>query len=220
MAAAQKAVGEVANRSFMMWGYGGHLVNFPIDKGATLNVVAFQTKEDGTWEHDDWVIPGTTEQALVDFKDWSQPVRDLIANLKSPNVWALFEHPPATTYHRDGLICLLGDCAHASTPHQGAGAGMAIEDAAVLSTLLGHIKEPNPAILTKVFQAYDQSRRPRSQKLVTTSRDAGYLYDFQKEGILDDPQKLRDDIEQRMRWIWDIDTEQHCANAVNTMDEL
>lgn len=220
MAAAKQAVGELANGSHMWWGYGGHLVDFPIDKGATLNIVAFQTKKDGKWEHDDWVVPGTTEQALEDFKDWSQPVRDLIANLTSPSVWALFEHPPATTYHRNGRICLLGDCAHASTPHQGAGAGMAIEDAAVLSTLLGHINNSDPAILAKVFEAYDQLRRPRSQKLVTTSRDAGQLYDFQKEGILDDPQKLRDDIEQRMRWIWEIDMEEHCTDAVKIMEKL
>ncbi len=186
-----------------------------------MNVVAFQSKKDGKWEHgDEWVIPGTTEQALEDFEDWSQPVRNLIANLKSPNVWALFEHPPVDTYHRDGKICLLGDCAHASTPHQGAGAGMAIEDAAVLSVLLGHIKRTDPAVLSALFEAYDQTRRPRSQKLVTTSRDAGLLYDFQKQGILDDPRKLKEDIEQRFKWIWEIDMDKHCADAVRLMDTL
>lgn len=220
METAKKAVGNLAERSHMFWGYGGHLVDFPIDKGATLNVVAFQTKKDGKWEHDDWVIPGTTEQALEDFKDWSQPVRNLISNLKSPSIWALFEHPPAATYRRDGKICLLGDCAHASTPHQGAGAGMAIEDAAVLSSLIGHIKHPERAIMVKVFEAYEQLRRPRSQKLVTTSRDAGQLFDFQKEGILDEPQKLKSDIEERMQWIWEIDMEAHCAGAVKLMDSL
>ena len=97
---------------------------------------------------------------------------------------------------------------------------MAIEDSAVLSSLLGHITDPNPAILTKVFEAYDQVRRPRSQKLVTTSRDAGQLYDFQKEGILDEPQKLKENIEQRMRWIWEMDTEAHCAEAIKIMDTL
>jgi salicylate hydroxylase len=220
MADAKKAVGDLADVSHMFFGYGGHLVDFPIDKGATLNVVAFQTKTDNRWEHDDWVVPGTTEQALEDFKDWSQPVRDLLANLKSPSVWALFEHPPASTYHRNGRICLLGDCAHASTPHQGAGAGMAIEDAAVLSRLLGHVGDADPAILTKVFHAYDQLRRPRSQKLVTTSRDAGQLYDFQKDGILDNPHRIKADIDQRMRWIWEIDMEAHCAEAVKIMDTL
>lgn len=220
MADAKKAVGDLANVSHMFFGYCGHLVDFPIDKGATLNVVAFQTKKDNKWEHDDWVVPGTTEQALEDFKDWSQPVRDLLANLKSPSVWALFEHPPASTYHRNGRICLLGDCAHASTPHQGAGAGMAIEDAAVLSKLLAHVRDPDPAILAKVFHAYDQLRRPRSQKLVTTSRDAGQLYDFQKNGVLDNPQKIKAEIDQRMRWIWEIDMEAHCAEAVKIMDTL
>jgi hypothetical protein len=29
----------------MMCGYGGHLVNFPVDKGQALNIVAFRTKQ-------------------------------------------------------------------------------------------------------------------------------------------------------------------------------
>lgn len=216
---AKKALGDLANRSQVCWGYGGHLVAFPIDKGATLNVVAFQTKNNQVWEHgSDWVIPGTTSDVLEDFKDWSEPVRELLAMLKKPSVWALFEHPPTATYIKAGKICLLGDCAHASTPHQGAGAGMAIEDAAVLSRLLGQVNQPDPQILGRVFETYDVVRRPRTQRLVTTSRDAGLLYDFQKEGVWDDPKKLREDMEHRLRWIWDEDLDEHCAAAVKLLN--
>lgn len=34
--------------------------------------------------------------------------------------------------------------------------------------------------LRKVFKAYDAAQRLRTQKLVKTSRDTGYLYGFQK----------------------------------------
>jgi len=44
--------------------------------------------------------------------------------MEKPDVWALFDHPPAPTYFK-GRFALLGDAAHASTPHQGAGAGQA-----------------------------------------------------------------------------------------------
>ncbi|KAI8183532.1 FAD-dependent monooxygenase azaH [Colletotrichum sp. SAR 10_86] len=49
--------------------------------------------------------------------------------------WGLFDlgDHPVPTFSR-GRICLIGDAAHASTPHQGAGAGLCIEDAATLAS--------------------------------------------------------------------------------------
>jgi salicylate hydroxylase len=114
MGKAVEAIGPIARKSHMIWGYDGHFVCFPIDKGQTLNVVAFQTKKDGQWQESDWVIPGTIPQALEDYKDWSEPVKNLIRGLRKPDIWALFEHPPARSYwDGEGKICLLGDCAHA-----------------------------------------------------------------------------------------------------------
>ena len=219
MEEAVRAIGDTAHNSHMTCGYGGHLVNFPVDKGQTLNVVAFQTKADGKWEHGkEWVVPATTEDVLADYQEWDDSVQNLLSMLERPDKWGIFEHTPASTYHRGGKICLLGDCAHASSPHQGAGAGMAIEDAAVLSTLLGHVKASKPSELERAFRAYDTTRRPRTQRLVTTSRDAGMLYDFQKEGVGDDPELFKQDLLRRMRWIWDTDLEHHCEHAVKLMN--
>jgi len=218
MEEALTAIGDIARNSHMTCGYGGHLVNFPVDKGQTLNVVAFQTKEE--WDHGkEWVVPATIEDVLADYRDWDESVRKLLSMLKKPDKWGLFEHKPASTYHQGGKICLLGDCAHASSPHQGAGAGMAIEDAAVLSTLLGKIKGKDSSELERAFRAYDSVRRPRTQKLVTTSRDAGILYDFQKAGVGDDQELIKQDLLQRMKWIWDVDMDQHCKDAAELMNQ-
>jgi salicylate hydroxylase len=220
MKEAAKAIGEIARNSHMTCGYGGHLVNFPVDKGQTLNVVAFQTKKDGKWDHGkEWVVPATIDDVLEDYQGWSESVRNLLSMLKKPDKWGLFEHMPARTYHRGGKICLLGDCAHASTPHQGAGAGMAIEDAAVLSSLLGSVKGQDSSELERAFRAYDAVRRPRTQRLVTTSRDAGMLYDLQKEGVGDDPELVKRDLLERMKWVWDLDLAQHCEQAVELLDK-
>lgn len=114
MEQAIEALGEVSRTSQIICGYDGHLVCFPIDQGKTLNVVAFQTKKDGKWEHDEWVIPGTVEQAVDEFQGFSDGIKKLLGGLKKPDVWALFEHPPATSYtDGEGTLCLLGDCAHA-----------------------------------------------------------------------------------------------------------
>ena len=67
-------------------------------------------------------------------------MRELLNLLEKPDIWALFEHSDLPSYWK-GKVALLGDAAHASTPHQGAGAGMGIEDAFVLGGLLGLVGE-------------------------------------------------------------------------------
>ena len=216
---AVSALGEYrAQNAHFYWGYGGHLLTFPIERGKTMNVVAFRTKEDGVWDHGaKWVLPGDKERMLRDYEGWGSHVQAILRMMKSPDIWALFDHPPAHTYHRRGSICLLGDSAHASTPHQGAGAGMAIEDAFVLSRLLGLVTKKGQ--LESVFKAYDTVRRPRTQRLVTTSRDAACLYEFQKDGILDDPGAARSNLDGRMRWVWDIDLEEHLQEAISIFEQ-
>jgi salicylate hydroxylase len=98
-------------------------------------------------------------------------------------------------------LCLLGDAAHASTPHQGAGAGQAIEDALILSDLLGQIT--SSANIEQAFRAYDTTRRPRSQLVVTTSREASYIYEMEDKNIGADLNKAKQLLETRCRWIWD-----------------
>jgi salicylate hydroxylase len=86
---------------------------------------------------------------------------------------------------------------------------MAIEDAYILSNLLVDVDSLEE--LEGAFQAYDAIRRPRTQKLVTTSRQAGMLYEFELEG--DDLVKVRRNIEGRMGWIWNEDLERELEDA-------
>jgi salicylate hydroxylase len=211
---AVEALGEYqAQNAHFYWGYEGHVLTFPIEHGKTMNVVAFRAKKDGVWEHGStWVLPGNRDQMVKDFEGWGNDVQSILRMMKSPDIWALFDHPPARTYQRGGTICLLGDAAHASTPHQGAGAGMAIEDAFVLSRLLREVQGREQ--LQNAFRAYDTVRRPRTQKLVTTSRDAACLYEFQMPGILDDVNAARENLDGRMRWVWDADLEEHLQEAI------
>lgn len=149
---------------------------------------------------------------LEDFKNWGPDVISIIEVMEKRDIWALFNHLPAKTYY--GLsprICLLGDAAHASTPHQGSGAGMCIEDCYILSELIG--KAESVQDLDKVFKAYDEVRRPRTLKLVKTSREAGQLYQFQLEG--DDLDAVERNFQTRMSWIWDADVKQDLEKALS-----
>lgn len=134
--------------------------------------------------------------------------------MENPDVWALFDHPPSPTFYK-GRLCLLGDAAHATTPHQGAGAGQAIEDALVLSTLLGQVN--SPADLEDAFIAYDAVRRPRSQRVVTTSREASHLYELENETIGYNLEKARNELEVRCKWIWDEDLNAQIKTAQDAM---
>ncbi|GLK45976.1 MULTISPECIES: FAD-dependent oxidoreductase [Novosphingobium] len=72
----------------------------------------------------------------------------------------LMVHGP---WHK-GRVVLLGDAVHATTPHLGQGAGMAIEDALVLAEELGRSDAPEAA-----FAAYRERRYERCRYIVEKS---------------------------------------------------
>ena len=216
MEKAAGLLGDGRARNSIMWcGEHGHVLTFPIEKGETMNVVAFKTKPSGKWEDEKWVLPIERRDMEEDFTGWGDSVKKILSLMEKPDVWALFDYPPAKTYHK-GRTCLMGDAAHASTPHQGAGAGMALEDAFVLSRLLGRLEKEDD--LENAFYAFDAMRRPRTQKLVTTSRDAGEVYDLEGEGVGDNMDAFKENLHARYQWIWEKDLEAHLQEAVQLMD--
>ena len=63
-----------------------------------------------------------------------------------------------------GNIIVIGDAAHATTPHLGQGAGMAIEDSLVLAEELG-----NEDSVTDAFNAFMKRRAERCRYIVESS---------------------------------------------------
>ncbi|KAE9983142.1 hypothetical protein BLS_004542 [Venturia inaequalis] len=207
MAKAKELLGEEkAQNSQMYYGRNGHMLTFSIEKGKTMNVVAFRSSE--TWDSPDWVVTADKEKMFSDFSSWSPTVRSIISLVQKPDIWALFQHPNARTYH-DGNVALLGDAAHATTPHQGAGAGMCVEDSYIMSNLLADVYDKKD--IGKAFAVYDQVRRPRGQNLVKTSREAGMLYEMELVG--EDREKIKANLESRMKWLWDYDIEDELKRA-------
>lgn len=209
MEKAVAAIGdELARNAQMYLGYHGHMLTFPIEKGATMNVVAFASAD--KWENPQWVIPMQKERRDEDFKAWGPQVKKILSLMEKPDVWALFNHPPAPTYYK-GRVAILGDAAHATTPHNGAGAGMAIEDAYVLANILSDVKEPKD--IEAAFSVYDETRRERTQRLVESSRESGQIYEFEGKDTGDDMHKIHDNLSQRYKWIWNEDLEEELAEA-------
>ncbi|CAI5702787.1 unnamed protein product [Peronospora effusa] len=194
---------EMARNSQMYLGYHGHVITFPIQHGRVMNVVAFASKKE--WKDQKWVVPTTKEALTKDFAGFSKHVRDIISMMENTDIWALFHHLPARTYSR-GKMLLIGDAAHATTPHNGAGAAMAIEDAYVLSSLLTDVEHASD--LEAAFHAFEKVRLYRTAKVVVESYEAGQLYDFELPGCGDDLKKITKALQKRMRWIWEEDLEQ------------
>lgn len=94
-------------------------------------------------------------------------VSSLAADLVSPDqvvykpIEAIFLDGP---WHK-GRVVLLGDAVHAASPHLGAGAAMAVEDAVLLSELL-----TTQSTLEQALLAYDERRKPRCSIVSNSSR--------------------------------------------------
>lgn len=105
----------------------------------------------------------------------------------------------------------MGDAAHATTPWQGSGAGMSVEDSLILSTLLGLAKTPAEAIAA--LRVYDQVRRPRTQKIVQSSRGTGDIMTGKGPEIGLDLAKLKEKLLPRWDFIINFDNEKHAEEA-------
>lgn len=215
----EKAAGllgdERARNAQMYLGQDGHILTFPIEKGNTMNVVAFRTEPSGKWENEQWVLPMDRSKMEADFSDWGDDPKSILSLMEKPDLWALFEHPPAPSYYK-GRICLSGDSAHASTPHQGAGAGMALEDAYILSNVLGRVKVGSDDEIAAAFEAYNATRKERSQKLVTTSHQVAEIYQFQRAG--DGVEEIDAALRDWYKWIWEHDLEKDLEEAFRIMN--
>ncbi|KAJ5576140.1 salicylate hydroxylase [Penicillium sp. DV-2018c] len=196
-----EAVGERRARVATMYmGEGGYVVTYPIMRAKQVNVGFF--RESDSWTHDTWVRPASGEEMMQDFGHMA-PVRSIIEHIKTPMQWAVFDNPPIPTYTRNN-IAILGDAAHASTPHQGAGAGQAIEDVHILAELLSDPRVLKREHVKAAFHAYDAMRRPRSQWVVRTSKDMGHLLSLSKDGVKGE-KEIKNIVTKRLALLWNLD---------------
>ncbi|EPE30263.1 FAD/NAD(P)-binding protein [Glarea lozoyensis ATCC 20868] len=216
MAKTEAVLGkEKANNRHMYLGHGGHVLTFPVGKGMMMNVVAFADSQSDTWEGE-WIQPLQHESMTRDFGHWGESVVKIMELIQGPDVWAIFEHPEVPSFH-ESRVCLLGDAAHATSPHFGQGAGMALEDAYVLSNLLGSCKSRDE--IEKAFDAYDSVRVPRALKVTAMSRKQGELLDMKEEESGDDLEKIASSLNKEVRWIWDADLRAHLKEAVEVFEK-
>lgn len=85
MEKAVAALGEeTAKNRGMLIGHQGHLVIFPIADATLLNIVAFRTKKDGKWDHNNMIETVDKQAMLDDFSGWSETITNLLSASDSP----------------------------------------------------------------------------------------------------------------------------------------
>ena len=166
---AQLPSEHTSGRVQLWMGSNAHLVAYPISGGRQINVVAILQ---GAWNRPGWSVDGDATEIRTAFmaRRWPGPARMMIGAVDSWRKWALFtvSHDADWT---SGPVTLLGDAAHAMLPFAAQGAGMAIEDAAVLAQCLGRVDDA-PAALRR----YAGLRRARVMRVQATARRNGTIY--------------------------------------------
>jgi salicylate hydroxylase len=227
-----KILGGLATDAKMYMSKGANLSTYPISEGKIMNVVAFKV-DPKPWNHPEFTHDVSREEMLEDFHSCNPDPRLMkLLDWGAPTRWGIFHHVNTPTYY-NSLICMLGDVAHAGGPHQGAGAGQCLEDALILSRVLGKLYHRrtlaevlNTAtprrtrVMEAAFQAYDEIRRPRAQKQVQTSYDCGQIYSLADPVAGDDIVKAVQNLNGRYAWIWEHDLTEDVRLVEARFDEL
>lgn len=208
---------EFARNSMVNMAPGCLTTTYPVEKGTMLNLVACRSLD--KWEHNEWVVPSTHEAVLKDFAGCGPVMQKIVSMMDKPAMWALFDYPECSTFYK-GRFALIGDAAHASTPHQGAGCGQAFEDALVMCNLLADDWVYMPEHCRQAFAAYDAIRRPRTLKVIHTSRENGEICMMRGEKTGEDFGKIKATLDERFHWIWHEDLDQQVQTAKLKLHEI
>ena len=105
---------------------------------------------------------------LLDFHaGWHDPIPRILYAAENIGVTDTLDVATLPVWSR-GRTLLIGDAAHATSPHAGQGASLALEDAMRLGCLMREGGE-----LGQIFQAFEQERRARAERIVAIARRNG-----------------------------------------------
>ena len=155
------------------YGSDRRVVVYPTTNNELLNFVCIHPEAESEAEDDTWNTRGNYEKMLQVYESFDPALLALLkkADIDGLKVWKLLDMEVLPSWVNEKLA-LLGDAAHPFLPHQGQGAGCAIEDGASLAVVLPE-DTPRDEIADRL-QLYEQIRIKRANRLQEFSRVAGY----------------------------------------------
>jgi 2-polyprenyl-6-methoxyphenol hydroxylase-like FAD-dependent oxidoreductase len=164
------------------YGADRRVVVYPTTNNQLLNFVCIHPEAESEAGSDGWNKRASLDQMLKIYEGFDPAIVALIskADEESLKAWTLLDMEVMSTWVK-GKLALLGDAAHPFTPHQGQGAGQAIEDAASLAVVfpLDSKKEE----ITARLELFEKIRKERADRIQEYSRIAGSDL---KEGVKND----------------------------------
>ncbi|KAA0076436.1 FAD-dependent monooxygenase [Tardiphaga sp. P9-11] len=161
-------------RGVQLWmGPKAHLVVYPVSSGERINMVAIMP---GAALPPGGSDKGDASEISRHFaaSRWPANARAMIDSIDNWRRWPLFTIPDGGMWH-EGPVALLGDAAHAMLPFAAQGAGMAIEDAAVLAQCIGTVGD-DAAAIAPALARYAALRQPRVIRIQRTATQSGRIY--------------------------------------------
>jgi salicylate hydroxylase len=168
---AEQVAEEFRRPLVHLWlGLGAHLVHYPVKAGQLINVVAIVHDD---WNDYGWTASGDRTEIMRHFSGfaWADTARALVALPERWLKWALYDSNQPFRGSA-GPVTLIGDAAHPMLPFLAQGAGMAIEDAAVVADMLGKYRD-DPA---DALRAYEGARWHRTFRAQQASRRQSRIY--------------------------------------------
>jgi salicylate hydroxylase len=182
-----------------MWtGDGFHVIYYPLRERTEMNIVAVFRVPAGLEPADNHgyrnYIDDTAARAQSE-------VRDVISVVNLERRWAIADRNPLRRW-ADGRVTLLGDAAHATLQSLAQGAGMALEDASVLTALMAkHPEDP-----ARAFAAFERQRFVRTARVQLESRALWHTYHCGGVDAEVRTQQLRErtteDLYRCLDWLW------------------
>ncbi len=137
-------------------GEGIHAIAYYVRGGEFVNFVGEVPVAEASEET--WTRKAPWSDLRADFEGWHPTVQAIIERAPKDEVyrWSLFSRRPAANWST-ARVTLIGDAAHPALPFLAQGAGMAMEDAIVLTRALGQRDD-----IASALQLYQSNRIPRT----------------------------------------------------------
>lgn len=157
-----------------------HVVHYPVRGGEWMNLVVLtegQMPDVGADDLQSWnaqQTSGQTERALQMVLRGTCPrLQEIVCAATSWRAWPLCTRTTmqGAYQHAQGLVALVGDAAHPMLPYLAQGAGMAIEDAALLGQLLTRNGD-----VTSQVRAFAAQRWQRNAQVQRAAMRNGRLF--------------------------------------------
>lgn len=115
-----------------------------------------------------WVLINEIKEQLLQIHKNDDPLfAEIIKASYEVIAYPVYDIPRLKSWYK-GRVCLLGDAAHAISPHVGQGASLALEDAVVLYNCLKRFNSPENA-----FGQYQVQRQERVERIIKQARKVG-----------------------------------------------